>query len=75
MGTKIFMTHNSDSVTDSFTTNTLVIGGGIIGVGVASQLRDRDVTILDSGSLRYGTSIGNAGHVVVATPNHLPHRE
>ena len=66
MGTKIFMTHNSDSVTDSFTTDTLVIGGGIIGVGVASQLRDRDVTILDSGSPRCGTSIGNAGHVVVS---------
>ena len=46
-------------------TDTLIIGGGIIGVSIASQLGDRDVTILDSGAPKYGTSIGNAGHVVV----------
>ena len=47
-------------------TDTLIIGGGIIGVSIASQLGDRDVTILDSGAPKYGTSIGNAGHVVVS---------
>nr|MCH9840796.1 FAD-dependent oxidoreductase [Actinomycetes bacterium] len=47
-------------------TDTLIIGGGIIGVSIASQLVDRDVTILDSGAPKYGTSIGNAGHVVVS---------
>ncbi len=47
-------------------TNTLIIGGGIIGVSIASMLSDRDVVILDSGAPRYGTSIGNAGHVVVS---------
>ena len=47
-------------------TDTLIVGGGIIGVSIASQLGDRDVTILDSGAPKYGTSIGNAGHVVVS---------
>lgn len=47
-------------------TDTLIIGGGIIGVSIASMLGDRDVMIIDSGSPRYGTSIGNAGHVVVS---------
>jgi D-amino-acid dehydrogenase len=47
-------------------TNTLIIGGGIIGVSIASMLSDREVVILDSGASRYGTSIGNAGHVVVS---------
>lgn len=47
-------------------TNTLIIGGGIIGVSIASMLSDRDVMILDSGAPRYGTSTGNAGHVVVS---------
>lgn len=47
-------------------TNTLIIGGGIIGVSIASMLTDREVMILDSGAPRYGTSIGNAGHVVVS---------
>ncbi len=47
-------------------TNTLIIGGGIIGVSIASMLSDREVVILDSGAPRYGTSIGNAGHVVVS---------
>ena len=47
-------------------TNTLIIGGGIIGVSIASMLSDREVMILDSGAPRYGTSIGNAGHVVVS---------
>lgn len=66
MGTEFFMTHDFHSVSDNFKTNTLIIGGGIIGVSVASQLGERDVTILDSGAPRYGTSIGNAGHVVVS---------
>ena len=47
-------------------TNTLIIGGGIIGVSIASMLSDREVMILDSGAPRYGTSTGNAGHVVVS---------
>jgi len=47
-------------------TNTLIIGGGIIGVSIASMLSDREVMILDSGAPRFGTSIGNAGHVVVS---------
>jgi D-amino-acid dehydrogenase len=54
------------SVDMSSETNTLIIGGGIIGVSIASMLSDRDVVILDSGAPRYGTSIGNAGHVVVS---------
>lgn len=57
MGTKIHV---------SASTNTLIIGGGIIGVSIASMLTDRDVMILDSGEPRFGTSIGNAGHVVVS---------
>lgn len=47
-------------------TETLIIGGGIIGVSIASMLGEREVMIVDSGSPRYGTSIGNAGHVVVS---------
>lgn len=47
-------------------TNTLIIGGGIIGISIAARLESRRVTILDSGTPRYGTSIGNAGHVVVS---------
>jgi D-amino-acid dehydrogenase len=50
----------------SVRTNTLIIGGGIIGVSIASSLTDRDVMIIDSGEPRSGTSIGNAGHVVVS---------
>ena len=50
----------------SSATDTLIIGGGIIGVSIASMLGDRDIAIIDSGSPRYGTSIGNAGHVVVS---------
>ena len=50
----------------SVRTNTLIIGGGIIGVSIASSLTDRDVMIIDSGEPRFGTSIGNAGHVVVS---------
>jgi len=47
-------------------TNTLIIGGGIIGVSIAARLGEHHVTILDSGTPRCGTSIGNAGHVVVS---------
>jgi D-amino-acid dehydrogenase len=61
MGTNVPMSADMSSET-----NTLIIGGGIIGVSIASMLSDRDVMILDSGDPRYGTSIGNAGHVVVS---------
>jgi D-amino-acid dehydrogenase len=61
MGSDVPMSADTTSETD-----TLIIGGGIIGVSIASMLGDREVMIIDSGSPRYGTSIGNAGHVVVS---------
>jgi D-amino-acid dehydrogenase len=61
MGPDLPMTASNSPKTD-----TLIIGGGIIGVSIASMLGERDVVILDSGIPRYGTSIGNAGHVVVS---------
>ncbi len=61
MGSNVPMTPAAQSET-----NTLVIGGGIVGVSIASRLTGRDVMILDAGAPHYGTSIGNAGHVVVS---------
>jgi D-amino-acid dehydrogenase len=54
--------------------DTIVIGGGIIGVAIAAVLRDRSVVVLDSGEPRFGTSMANAGHIVVshATPFAAP---
>ncbi len=54
--------------------DTIVIGGGIIGVAIAAALRDQSVLVLDSGAPRFGTSLTNAGHIVVshATPFAAP---
>lgn len=54
--------------------DTIVIGGGIIGVAIAAALRDQSVLVLDSGAPRFGTSMANAGHIVVshATPFAAP---
>jgi D-amino-acid dehydrogenase len=66
MGSDVPMTGDTQSVTSPLATNTLIVGGGIIGVSIASRLLDRDVMILDAGAPTYGTSAGNAGHVVVS---------
>lgn len=44
----------------------IVIGGGIIGMAIAAALKDHSVLVLDSGSPRFGTSMANAGHIVVS---------
>ena len=48
--------------------NTVVIGGGIIGASCAALLAERgaDVTVVDAGEPRFGTSMANAGHIVVS---------
>ncbi len=44
----------------------VVVGGGIVGVAVAARLASdgHDVLIVDSGQPRFGSSLGNAGHIV-----------
>ena len=46
----------------------VVVGGGIIGASCAALLAERgaDVTVLDAGEPRFGTSMANAGHIVVS---------
>ena len=46
----------------------VVVGGGIIGASCAAHLAERgaDVTVVDAGSPRFGTSLANAGHIVVS---------
>lgn len=46
----------------------LVVGGGIIGASCAAFLAERgaDVTVMDAGKPRFGTSLANAGHIVVS---------
>ena len=48
--------------------NIVVIGGGIIGTSCAAFLAERGatVTVVDADKPRFGTSIGNAGHIVVS---------
>ncbi|MEC9180069.1 MAG: FAD-dependent oxidoreductase [Actinomycetota bacterium] len=48
--------------------NIVVIGGGIIGTSCAAFLAERGatVTVVDGDKPRFGTSIGNAGHIVVS---------
>ena len=46
----------------------LVIGGGIIGASCAAALAERgaEVTVVDAGDPYFGTSLQNAGHIVVS---------
>lgn len=46
----------------------VVVGGGIIGATCAAFLAERgaDVTVVDADKPRFGTSLGNAGHIVVS---------
>lgn len=46
----------------------LVVGGGIIGASCAAFLAERgaDVVVMDAGKPRFGTSLANAGHIVVS---------
>jgi D-amino-acid dehydrogenase len=46
----------------------LVVGGGIIGASCAAFLAERGahVTVMDAGKPRFGTSLANAGHIVVS---------
>jgi D-amino-acid dehydrogenase len=46
----------------------VVVGGGIIGASCAAYLAERgsSVTVVDSDKPRFGTSLGNAGHIVVS---------
>jgi D-amino-acid dehydrogenase len=44
----------------------IVIGGGIIGMAIGAALTDHSVLVLDSGYPRFGTSMANAGHIVVS---------
>lgn len=46
----------------------VVVGGGIIGASCAAFLAERgaDVVVMDAGKPRFGTSVGNAGHIVVS---------
>lgn len=46
----------------------VIVGGGIIGASCAALLAERgaDVTVLDAGEPRFGTSMANAGHIVVS---------
>ncbi len=46
----------------------LVVGGGIIGASCAAHLAERgaDVTVMDAAKPRFGTSLANAGHIVVS---------
>lgn len=55
-------------------TDTIIIGGGVIGVAIAAELIDRDCMVVDAGPPRAGSSDSNAGHVVVshATPFAAP---
>tara|TARA_B100001093_G_scaffold483367_1_gene515816 strand:- start:2047 stop:3270 length:1224 start_codon:yes stop_codon:yes gene_type:complete len=48
--------------------NIIVIGGGIIGTSCSAFLAERGatVTVVDADKPRFGTSIGNAGHIVVS---------
>jgi len=50
--------------------DVVVVGGGIVGRSVASSVarRGRGVLLLDAGGERFGTSNGNAGHLV---PSHV----
>jgi D-amino-acid dehydrogenase len=50
--------------------DVVVVGGGIVGRSVASSLsrRGRGVLLIDAGGERFGTSNGNAGHLV---PSHV----
>ena len=45
-----------------------IVGGGIIGASCAAFLAERgaDVTVMDAGRPRFGTSLANAGHIVVS---------
>ncbi len=45
-----------------------MVGGGIIGASCAAHLAERgaDVTVMDAGKPRFGTSLANAGHIVVS---------
>jgi len=46
----------------------LIIGGGIIGASCAALLVERgaEVRVVDAGAPRFGTSLRNAGHIVVS---------
>ena len=46
----------------------LVVGGGIIGASCAALLAEHGaaVTVMDAGKPRFGTSLANAGHIVVS---------
>lgn len=46
----------------------LVVGGGIIGASCAAALSERgaEVTVVDAGAPHFGTSLQNAGHIVVS---------
>jgi len=46
----------------------LIIGGGIIGASCAALLAERgaEVRVVDAGAPRFGTSLRNAGHIVVS---------
>jgi D-amino-acid dehydrogenase len=57
------VTHASQSPVDA---DIIVIGGGIIGMAIGAALKDHSVLVLDSGSPRFGTSMANAGHIVVS---------
>ena len=65
------MPHHNLSPLDA---DIIVIGGGIIGMAITAALKDHSVLVLDSGSPRFGTSMANAGHIVVshATPFAAP---
>ena len=47
---------------------SVVVGGGIIGASCAALLAERgaDVTVMEAGEPRFGTSMANAGHIVVS---------
>ena len=46
----------------------VIVGGGIIGASCAALLAERgaEVTVVDADKPRFGTSLGNAGHIVVS---------
>jgi D-amino-acid dehydrogenase len=46
----------------------LIVGGGIIGATCAAFLAERgaDVIVMDAGKPHFGTSLANAGHIVVS---------
>ena len=51
-------------------THVVVVGAGVVGASIAASLarRGADVTVLDSGAPREGSSSANAGHLV---PSHV----